>query len=355
MEQIVGIFILVAVVGVAVVLIFIGINQRWFAKNYYFSSRFNSGDGLSVGMPITLKGFEIGKVEKADLTDDNRVDVTFYIYDTYYHKVVPNSVLELASSTLGLGGGLKFHSGRNKDSPLEEFSFIPSLDLEEGQLLVEKELVETPDDEDMIGSILGKLDPILEEVRTALTSLKTLVTSLDDAINGKAGSPVGNILTDLQETSSNINVVLNDTSSRVNTLIDTTSSRISTILVQLEKISTDIEGTTSTFGGSEGLVKKLLDPSGSLATILDDDNELYDRIDNSLLSLNETVNSLKEFVGFINNSQPQITGILEEGQSVLDEGRDVIEAVKNNPLIKGGVPEPKEQPTTFSSYRDKDF
>ncbi len=39
-DQIVGLFLLVGVLGVAAILILIGINQRWFAKNYYFTSRF---------------------------------------------------------------------------------------------------------------------------------------------------------------------------------------------------------------------------------------------------------------------------------------------------------------------------
>ncbi len=55
-DQIVGIFVLVAIIAVAAILVLIGVNQRWFAKNYYYQSRFASGDGLSVGMPLVLKG-----------------------------------------------------------------------------------------------------------------------------------------------------------------------------------------------------------------------------------------------------------------------------------------------------------
>jgi phospholipid/cholesterol/gamma-HCH transport system substrate-binding protein len=66
-EQVVGAFVLLAIVGVGVILVFIGINQRWFARNYYFISRFASGDGLAVGMPIMLKGFEIGRVSRIRL------------------------------------------------------------------------------------------------------------------------------------------------------------------------------------------------------------------------------------------------------------------------------------------------
>ena len=31
------------------------------------------------------------------------------------------------------------------------------------------------------------------------------------------------------------------------------------------------------------------------------------------------------------------------------------EALKNNPLLRGGVPEKEEQPTTFKGYRDEEF
>ena len=53
-DQIAGFFILVAILALAATLIFIGINQRWFARNYSFRSRFESGGGLTAGMPIML-------------------------------------------------------------------------------------------------------------------------------------------------------------------------------------------------------------------------------------------------------------------------------------------------------------
>ena len=58
---------------------------------------------------------------------------------------------------------------------------------------------------------------------------------------------------------------------------------------------------------------------------------------------------------FINSSQPQIAALLEKGRTTLDQGKDVLEAAKNNPLLRGGVPERREQPTTFQSYRDEEF
>ncbi len=54
-------------------------------------------------MPIMLKGFEIGKISRISLNDQNEVDVRFSVEDTYYDRVQPNSVLELTSSPIGLG------------------------------------------------------------------------------------------------------------------------------------------------------------------------------------------------------------------------------------------------------------
>ena len=58
---------------------------------------------------------------------------------------------------------------------------------------------------------------------------------------------------------------------------------------------------------------------------------------------------------YINSTQPQISTILEKGRDTLDQGKDVLEAVKNNPLLRGGVPPQREQTSTLKSYRDEDF
>ena len=70
-DQIVGVFVLLALVGIAVMLVFIGINQRWFARNYHFTSSFKTADGISAGMPIMMKGFAIGKVVKVSVCGSN--------------------------------------------------------------------------------------------------------------------------------------------------------------------------------------------------------------------------------------------------------------------------------------------
>jgi len=333
-QQIVGAFVLLAILGIAGLMILLGANQRWFAKDYYFWSTFTSASGLSVGLPVTLRGFEIGKVSAISLTRENSVEVVFYIYDTYYPKVLPNSVLELASSALPIGGGgLLFHPGRGFDTPLPEDSYIPSTQLEAGRVLVAQGLVDRPKTEDVLGSVIAQAGPVLVEVEETLESIRAVVDSLQGSLAGEGEGP--------------LTVVLND--------LTRTTAQVNGLLTRVDAAAANVQRLTEGMSDPTGLAKKLLDPKGSIATLLDDDNRLFDEIVKAIEELNAIIAELSELTRFVNESQPQITGILETGRKTLDEGRDVLEAVKNNPLLRGGIAARREQPTTFRGYRDEDF
>lgn len=333
-QQIVGAFVLLAILAIAGLMILLGMNQRWFAKDYTFWSTFTSAAGLSVGMPVTLRGFEIGKVNTISLTRENNVEVIFHVYDTYYPKVLPNSVLELASSALPIGGGgLLFHPGRGFDTPLPEGSYIPSTQVEAGRVLVNQGLVDRPKTEDVLGAVITQVGPVLSDVQATLDSIRAVVDSLQRSLEGRGEGPLAVVLTDLTATTAQVNSVL---------------SRVDAAAANVQRLT---EGMTD----PTGLARKLLDPKGSIATLLDDDNRLFNEIVQAIEELNRIITELGRLTGFVNESQPQITGILETGRKALDEGRDVLEAVRNNPLLRGGIAAKREQPTTFRGYRDEDF
>jgi phospholipid/cholesterol/gamma-HCH transport system substrate-binding protein len=366
-DQIVGFFVLFAIVAVAVILIFIGVNQRWFARNYYFTSRFTSGDGLAPGMPIMLKGFEIGKVSRISLNERNEVDVDFYVQDTYYDRVKRNSVLDLTSSPIGLGVSLKFYPGKNQDPPMPEHSFIPALDTEQGRRLQEEGLVVIPRGEDVIGSVIAQINPLLSEIRAAVTDIRHVTTTVDVGLSGKGG-PMGTMVNDLSTTPARVNQAVDSVSVKVNTLVDklnVISDNLNDISVQargvvgdfstnLDVISRNLKDMTGDLKNTQGLAKRLLDPKGSVDTFLNDSNELYNQVDSAIRNANGIITQIRSFVDYINTTRPQVSSILEKGSTTLDTANDVLEAAKNNPLLKGGVPA-RPQATPLSSSRDEDF
>jgi phospholipid/cholesterol/gamma-HCH transport system substrate-binding protein len=243
-------------------------------------------------------------------------------------------------------------------APPPEGTEIPRYDSKTGIRLRSENRVIDLRDTDPINQALGQLDPILANVDTVLTNLGSLTGELDAALQGGGGGPVGGMLAGVQQSVAQ----LQGTITRVNTVIDDTAIQISALLEQVDDITGNLQETSEAFRDPTGLAATLLDPQGSLASILDDDNELYDRIltiidnvEGSVSSLSESIAEVQGFTEYLNTTQPQISSLLEEGRATLNTGQDVLEGIRNNPLLRGGIPEEQEQQTTFQGIRDEEF
>jgi phospholipid/cholesterol/gamma-HCH transport system substrate-binding protein len=320
-SEIVGIFVLVALVCLTGILVMMAVSQRWFARDYYYTSIFTSGKDLEKGKSITFKGFEIGRITDFNLTEDNNVKIEFYIQDRYRSKVFENSVLQLVPGTFGFGGGLVFHQGARETLPLEEFSFIPSLDIPEGKYLVQNGLVKIPKDEDPVTRVLESMEPVLENARGAVDSIDRLLLALNDPDAGD--SAVGDIVKNLVRTTAQIN----------------------TLLAQLNDMTQD----------SRGLATRLIDPKGSLATLLDDNNRLFLHIEKILNDASYSMGEVKNFSSILTTARPQILELLEEGKEAVRLSQDVLEGLRNNPLLSGGITPRLQTPTTQQGYRGEAF
>lgn len=351
-QQVVGFFLLVGALALVAVLVFMGANQRWFDRNYTFFSRFSSADGLTTGMPVKLKGFEVGKVSHVELTNFNRVRVEISIYGEYYSKVRPDSVLELAVSPLGLGGGsMNLLPGQNMLPPMEEQSFLPSSESTLGKALLAQGLVDKPQANDAIAGILAQVQPLLAEVRSTAAGVTRLLNNVNTAVEGKSNNEIAGLLIDIQKTLTTVDKVLSTTGDNTNTLL--VSSR--DLLNNLNSITGNIDTLTSQLKDPKGLVPKLLDPQGSLKSLLDDKNELYDQIRQILVQVNGTLGEVKGLTAYLNRSTPQISGLIEDSKITIQKTGDVMEGLTNNPLLKGGIPEKKPQTGTLLNRRDEVF
>ena len=288
-------------------------------------------------MSIKLRGFEIGKISRIELTKENRVTVDLEIYDTYYPKIKPNSVLELVSSPIGIGGGLVFLPGKNDLEPLVEGTFIFSTDTTEGKAMVDQGLVDKLQGNEAIAGIINQVEPLLTEVRSTVTNVNLLLTQVNKALDGTSGAPAPGMVGQLQSLLGNINSTIHNVNQ--------------TIL----SISGDIARVTADIQDAKGLIPKLLDPKGSMASLLDDNNALFNQIQGMLRQLNDTIKEVNTFSRFINKQSPQITGILEESKQAIKQSQDVLEELSINPLLRGGITEKKLQNDTFRAFREEDF
>jgi phospholipid/cholesterol/gamma-HCH transport system substrate-binding protein len=356
-DQVVGLFIVISLVALVAIVVLLGLNQRWFAKNFVFKTQFKSGGGLSVGMPITMKGFQIGQVERIHLNEDDMVDVEFAIFDTYYDKVKEHSVVELSVSPIGLGGGLFFHPGKGAEL-LPEGSFIPRLSSDEGQAIYEQELADIPPKDDTITQLLAGINPLLENVNKMVVSLNRTLQEVNRAMIGQSTGPVGTMLLDAASAVASVNglvsdvrAIINDVVAQVNGIIEQTGG----VMVDVGAIAKNLEQTTAALADPTGLIPRLLDPKGSIATILDDGNALYNSIESTLAMVTETMANLEAISSSLLAEMPKIATILNQSKEALQVAQDVLTGLKNNPLLSGGIPERQDQQSVYTSIREGEF
>lgn len=343
-QQLVGVFILVAAVSLVAVLISMGANQRWFARDYAYHSVFPTARGLSADMSITYKGFAIGRVTDVTLTEEDEVRVDFEVQDTYRDKVVADSLLEVVSSPIGLGGGLVFYQGRASGNPLPEGSLVPAINSKEGQWIVDNDLAIITGSGDDISRTIQQLEPVLRSVNTVLSRTDETLGYINNALAGDTDEPMGVML-------AQVNSLLRE----VETTVVATRDELTGLMASTAEIAANFEATSAELRDPTGLVPRLLDADGSVSTFLDDDNEVYDQVMTMLASVNATLAEVNALAEFVNGTQPQIAGILSEGQTTLDLSQDVLEGLRNNPLLRGGISEELIQPSTVRSYRDAQF
>jgi phospholipid/cholesterol/gamma-HCH transport system substrate-binding protein len=313
-DQIVGFFIVVALASLVVVIFLLGSRQRWFSRDYVYKTYASSASGLSENMPVLLKGMQVGNVKSFRLTEDDRVEVIFTIYDQYNDRVKEGSLIQILISPIGLGNQFVFHPGLGTEQ-LNENDLVPSSRSEEGRNFIERGLGFIPSQSDTIAIMMDKANTILDDVITTLDELNL-------AIDGSDASVLGRTLRDVEKTVSGLPAEM----------------------VEIEKITRDISVITGELAGPGG-VSSMLDGTG---TIIAD-------LEKSVQSLSGILSDVKQSTAYLPREMPQIINLLTSVRTTLQTAEEVLVALRNNPLLRNGIPEHMETDTSGTNPRDIRF
>ena len=321
-DQIVGIFIIFSLVALAFVIVLLGKSQRWFAKDVSFSTVFPSAGGLSKNMAVQYKGFAIGSVKDFHLTPDNNVEVIFSINEEYSNRVKRGSIVELQVSPIGLGNQFLFYAG--KGPILGEGAFIPPYGSAQARELIRQGLTEVVQRDDSISVLLSRISSIMGQ--------------LDEALGeGTEDTEIGKMIGSLNKTLAGVESLPNSLDNTINTLDNT----IIGIRHQLNPILANIDSLTG----------ELNDPDGLIYTVLDTDKDFYTNLVKILVSVTSLIDGLDKTVAFIPSQLPQVAGLLMDLRVTMKSAEDVLIALTNNPLLKGGVPDRTDSQNTDISPR----
>jgi phospholipid/cholesterol/gamma-HCH transport system substrate-binding protein len=308
----------------------LGSSQRWFSRDYQFKTYFSSATGLSKNMNIQYKGFTIGKVKTFDLSEDDRVEVRFVIFDTYKDRVRYGSLVEILVNPIGLGNQFMFYSGTGTEL-VPEGETIPAVNSSDGKRMLASGQAVLPDRDDTINIIMNR-------VNTVLDTLNGTLMEVQEAFVGTERTTLGRAMADVEMAASGLNVMSQQMPKSLDELVGGITSDLGPILANLNALTT-----------------KLADPEGSVMSVLDAEGDIYTDLLASLDAISGTLRNLERTSEFIPSQLPQVAALLSDLHTTLKTAEDVLISLTNNPLLKRGIPERRETRTGGARPRDLDF
>jgi phospholipid/cholesterol/gamma-HCH transport system substrate-binding protein len=328
-DQVVGAFVLAGIVLLVGALLFVGANKRWFKRDPLYNTRFLTAEGLSPGLALQLRGFAIGHVKQLRLGDDDQVEVTLSIHEEYADRIVAGSVLELAVQPLGFGSSLVLYPGRTGGEPLPPGSMILSTDMPAGLALLQRGAVDRPQRRDAVAGLLAMLPPLVGEAESLVTTLEQLLARLDTRLMGPADEPAAGLLTTVDTTTREFGDL---------------AAAVGRSATELDAVVANLAAFSAHLADPAGLIPTLLGDEGSAAQLFHDQAALYAR-------LTAAMDELVALTGFLNGTAPEIGILMDETIRTLSESEKVLQGLKNNPILRGGIPPAVEAPGTFEGRR----
>ena len=293
-DKIVGFLVIIGLVSLIAVIFLLGSRQRWFARDYQYVTRADSASGLSQNMPVLLKGIQIGTVKHFLLGDDDMVHVTFTIYEEYNNRVKEGSLVQILASPIGLGNQFVFHPGLGTQQ-LEENDLIPTAASREGKELIARGLGRVPSQNDTVAILTTKINTLLDNVNDSLEIVNR-------AMDGDDTSVVGRTLGGVEKT-------------------------VSALPGELEEIQRLTQSVNNVIEDISVISARLADPDGGA---------FLPGLESSITSLAGILSNLEKTTAYLPKEAPSM---ILEVRSALQAAEDVLVALRNNPLLRKGVPD----------------
>ena len=164
LEKKIGFFVIIALLGIVLTVIAVGIQQDVFSPKTRLFIVTDSGNEISEGMAVKLRGFNIGKVEKLELTDDARVKVTLSILRSHMKWVKSDSKARLLKEGVIGANIIEITLGSEKEKPLEHDAQI-AFERERGLGQV-------------VDQLYAEVVPLIEDLKRVARRADTLLAGL---------------------------------------------------------------------------------------------------------------------------------------------------------------------------------
>ncbi len=256
LAQIVGTFVLIPVLILAVAGFWMSKTEHLFEPTYQLRTSMSKSYGLEPGSPVLVSGISIGRVKQVDLNDRGTVDLQLQLLTRYQDMVKDNSELRVTKSGVVMGQTQVEIGMGTIGSPI----------LTEGATI---RAVEPRD----IGDLINEIEPVLVSVKQTLLRVETITRDLQGGLKAgsKALEQVAVAMQDLPAVVASVQRTVASIEKTAGTLPAMTGS-IQRTLGVVDRVTTDVQHTTdklpailNSAQSTLSSVKRLSDSAGELS------------------------------------------------------------------------------------------
>jgi phospholipid/cholesterol/gamma-HCH transport system substrate-binding protein len=205
-------------------------------------------------------------------------------------------LVEVQVSAIGLGGQFAFYPGLGGE--LDDGAFVPMRDSPEARDYLAQGLAYIPAKDDPIGDLLNQADEMMKMILELFGDLTT-------SPNTRADTALGQTLVNIEQLTSN-------------------------------------------------LAADMANPNG-VRSIINGDAETLHALEASLISLSGILDSVEKAVYYVPREMPQILNLISEARTAVSNAGDILISLKNNPILRNGIPAHAEIDSSGTNPRNIRF
>jgi len=293
----VGLFLILSFSMIIFSAIFVMVVKDVFTEHRVYKLSSDSGDGLTVGMSVQFSGFQVGRVEKLELTEEGIVLITLKIPERHSKWFRKNTVFTLEKPFIG--------------SPRITVR-TPSMNKE---LLNEEEVIEIQTFDD-INEVIKKAQPILERIDSVAQNVEVM-TDKESRLN-KAIDNAEKIMEQMAKSDGLLEMLTGDKKSA------------EALIITLRALPELVESVKNTVTDLNVVVtdarEQLLGEEGTVSSV----NSLLKDVDNKFKELDKIIENLVEMSNDLKGGTKDINILREEIDEAVSSSNRLIKDIRNN-------------------------
>jgi phospholipid/cholesterol/gamma-HCH transport system substrate-binding protein len=265
---------------ISVALLILGFNflkgKKLWSKDTLLIGRYSNVQGLQNSNPVMINGLQVGQVYKISTEKDMReIIVAMNITKDIY--IPKNSIATIKSNPLG----------------------TPSIEIVLGSAtehLKNKDSILTENSVGLFNEVLKKVDPVLFEVKKALSSVDSLVGNFNSMVDPNAKNNIAATLANLNK----VTAAMVTSTASLNSLLNTQTGA-------LAKSMNNVSDITSNFASNNDKINSVVSNLDKTTTKFANLN-----LQNTLDNLDKAINEMKSLVENVNKSDGTLGKLLND-------------------------------------------